>query len=254
MPEVLALLRAQPALSLQGLAVHIGSQLTDLAPYAAAFERLARLYRELRDAGFALRRLDFGGGLGVTYCDETPPAVADYVDLVRRATAGVEAELLFEPGRFLVADAGILVTRVIYVKEAPARNFVIVDSAMNDLLRPPLYEAWHDVRPVRAAPAPAGARPADIVGPICESSDTLARDRLLPPLRPGDLLAIFSAGAYGAVMSSTYNTRLEAPEVMVRGRDHAVVRPRQSYDRLIGRDRLPDWLDEPATRSSRGAA
>jgi diaminopimelate decarboxylase len=240
-----------PGIALEGLAVHIGSQLTGLAPFRAAFERVAALYRELRAAGLPLKRLDLGGGLGIAYGDETPPPdVAAYAAVAREATAGLGAELVFEPGRHLVGNAGVLVTRVIYVKDAPettegpGRRFVIVDAAMNDLIRPPLYGAWHDIVPV-AAPAPgAETRRVDIVGPICESADTFARQRPLPTVAEGDLLAICSSGAYGAVMSSAYNSRLPAPEVLARGGDFAVVRPRIDYEALLGRDCLPDWLDE----------
>jgi diaminopimelate decarboxylase len=176
--------------------------------------------------------------------------VAAYAAVAREATAGLGAELVFEPGRHLVGNAGVLVTRVIYVKDAPetsegpGRRFVIVDAAMNDLIRPPLYGAWHDIVPV-VAPAPgAETRRVDIVGPICESADTFARQRPLPTVAEGDLLAICSSGAYGAVMSSAYNSRLPAPEVLARGGDFAVVRPRIDYEALLGRDRLPNWLDE----------
>ena len=240
-----------PGIALEGLAVHIGSQLTGLAPFRAAFERVAALYRELRAAGLPLKRLDLGGGLGIAYGDETPPPdVAAYAAVARKATSGLGAELVFEPGRHLVGNAGILVTRVIYVKDAPGthdepgRRFVIVDAAMNDLIRPSLYGAWHDSVPV-AAPVPgAVTRRVDLVGPICESADIFARQRSLPPVAEGDLLAICSSGAYSAVMSSAYNSRLPAPEVLACGGDFAVVRPRIDYEALLGRDRLPAWLDE----------
>ena len=234
-----------PGLSLEGLAVHIGSQMTDLAPYRPAFERVVRLYRELEDAGVALGRLDFGGGLGIRYRDETPPDLDAYAEMVRALTQGLDAELVFEPGRLLVGNAGVLVTRVLYVKEGAARRFVIVDAAMNDLLRPSLYDAWHEIVPV-AAPAPgAVAAPVDIVGPICETTDAFARQRPLPPVEAGALLAIRSTGGYGAVMASTYNCRLPAPEVMVRGADYAVVRARPEHAELIAQDRMPEWLDGP---------
>jgi diaminopimelate decarboxylase len=246
-----------PGIALEGLAVHIGSQLTGLAPFRAAFERVAALYRELRAAGLPLKRLDLGGGLGIAYGEESPPPdVAAYAAVARAATAGLGAELVFEPGRHLVGNAGVLVTRVIYVKDGPGvedgpgvkdkpgRRFVIVDAAMNDLIRPPLYGAWHDIVPV-LAPAPGTeTRRVDIVGPICESADTFARQRPLPAVAEGDLLAICSSGAYGAVMSSAYNSRLPAPEVLARGGRFAVVRPRIDYEALLGRDRLPAWLDE----------
>ncbi len=241
--SVIARATALPGLSLEGLAVHIGSQLTDTAPYRAAFTRLIDLYRELRAAGVPLRRLDFGGGLGITYRDETPPDLSAYAGLVRELTAGLEAELVFEPGRCLVGSAGILVTRVLYVKDGAARRFVIVDAGMNDLIRPPLYDAWHEIVPVREAPANAVLAPVDVVGPVCESTDTFARQRDLPPLASGDLLAFGSVGAYGSVMASSYNCRPPAPEVLVRGADYAVVRPRLDVAAMIAHDSLPPWLE-----------
>jgi diaminopimelate decarboxylase len=243
-----------PGIRFEGLAVHIGSQLTDLAPFRAAFERVADLFGELRAAGYDLRRLDLGGGLGISYETRTPPDLKGYAAVVRQATAGLDARLLFEPGRVLVGDAGLLVTRVIYVKEGANRRFVIVDAAMNDLIRPTLYDAWHDIIPVAEPPPDAETRRVDLVGPVCETSDTFARQRPLPPVAPGDLLAICSTGAYGAVMSSAYNARPPAPEVLVRGREHAVVRPRPDYATLLGQDRLPSWLETPDTGASRGVA
>ena len=242
---------ALPGISLEGLAVHIGSQLTELEPYADAFARLSALFRRLQGQGVPLRRLDFGGGLGISYQGETPPDLARYAALVREATAGLTAEFIFEPGRFLVGNAGVLVTRVIYLKQGAARCFVIVDAAMNDLIRPAMYEAWHDFLPVSAPEPDAEAAPVDIVGPICETADTFARGRPLPPVAAGDLLAISSSGAYGAVMSSTYNCRLPAPEVMVRGSEFAIVRDRPSYDELIAGSRLPDWHETGAARPAR---
>jgi diaminopimelate decarboxylase len=242
-----------PGIALEGLAVHIGSQLTGLAPFQAAFERIAAFYAELRGAGMPLRRLDLGGGLGISYRDESPPEVGAYADVVRKATRGLDADLVFEPGRLMVGNAGVLVTRVLYVKDGRQNRFLVVDAAMNDLIRPTLYEAWHDVLPV-AEPAPdAETLPVDVVGPICETGDFLARQRPLAPVAGGDLLAICSTGAYSACMASTYNMRLPAPEVLVRARDWAVVRPRPGYEELIARDRLPPWL-EPAAEVSRGVA
>ncbi|HLJ20204.1 MAG TPA: diaminopimelate decarboxylase [Stellaceae bacterium] len=231
-----------PGLRPVGLAVHIGSQLTDLAPFEAAFRRLIDLALELRQSGLAVERLDLGGGLGVRYHAESPPPVEDYAALVRRLTHNLGFRLSFEPGRALVASAGLLLSRVIYVKPGVTRRFVIQDAAMNDLIRPSLYEAWHEIVPVRE-PAPGAPRePADIVGPICESGDMIALGRPLPPVEAGDLLAILSAGAYGAVMSSSYNTRLLVPEVLVQGEEFAVIRPRPSYEELLGQDRIPSWL------------
>ena len=240
--EVAQRAQAMPGIALEGLAVHIGSQLTDLAPYGAAFAKLGGLYRDLQASGVPLKRLDFGGGLGIAYRGETPPDLMGYAALVREAVKDLDAELIFEPGRFIVGNAGVLVARVIYVKQGASRRFVVLDAAMNDLIRPAMYDAWHEFVPVKA-PAPGAAlAPVDIVGPICESADTFAQQRPLPPVAAGDLLAICSSGAYGAVMSSTYNCRLPAPEVMVQGAAHAVVRARPSYDDLIAGSKLPDWL------------
>jgi len=238
-----------PGIAIEGLAVHIGSQLTDVAPFGAAFTRLAALYGELKAEGVPLKRLDLGGGLGIPYGGEAPPELAAYAALAREAVRGLDADLVFEPGRYLVGNAGVLVTRVLYVKAGAARRFVIVDAAMNDLMRPSLYDAWHQIVPVREAPAGAQRGLVDIVGPICETADTFARQRPMAPLAAGDLLAICSTGAYGAVMSSTYNGRLPAPEIMVRGGDHAVVRPRPDHAALMAQERWPAWLAPEAETS-----
>ena len=251
---VFAQAKAMPGIDLQGLAVHIGSQLLDLAPYRAAFRRLAKLYGDLRTQGFALRRMDLGGGLGIAYAEEAAPNIKAYSEIIREATAGLDAELIVEPGRFLVGNAGVLLTRVIYVKEGAARRYLVVDAAMNDLIRPMLYEAWHEILPVIEAPAGAASTPVDIVGPICETTDTFARERPLPPVAAGELLAICSTGAYGAVMSSSYNARLPAPEVLVRGGRFAVVRQRPRHDDLIAQDRVPDWLLDDEGFSARREA
>ena len=255
-PEAAALARDLPGIALQGLAVHIGSQLTDLAPFRAAFARLVTLYVELRAEGLPLGHLDLGGGLGIAYRDEVPPALGAYAETVRELCDGLEARLVLEPGRALVGNAGVLVTRVIYVKEGVARRFLVVDSAMNDLIRPSLYDAWHELLPLAKPAIGAAYEPADIVGPICETGDTLARQRPMPPMAADDLLAISSSGAYGAVMASSYNSRLLPPEVVVRGGDWAVSRPRQGYDELIGRDSVPDWLEtgEPGAADAPGPA
>jgi diaminopimelate decarboxylase len=251
---VLARAAELPGISIEGLAVHIGSQLTEIEPYRAAFERVAGLYRELKRAGLGLRRLDLGGGLGIRYRDEAPPDLDAYAAAARKAAAGLDAQLVFEPGRFLVGNAGVMVTRVLYVKSGSERSFLVVDAAMNDLLRPSLYDAWHEIVPL-AAPAPgAGTAPVDVVGPICETTDTFARQRPMPPVGAGDLLAFRSSGAYAATMGSTYNCRLPAPEVMVRGGDYAVVRVRPDHAEMIAQDRLPEWLDDPDADLSRGAA
>jgi diaminopimelate decarboxylase len=238
-----------PGIRLEGLAVHIGSQLTELAPYRAAFRRLAELYAALRAEGLPLRRLDLGGGLGLAYREEQPPTPEDYARLARETVGGLGAQLICEPGRHLVGGAGLLLTRVLYVKEGATRSFLIVDAAMNDLIRPTLYEAWHDIVPVKepAPDAPAGRY--DIVGPVCESGDFLAKHRALPPPEAGDLLAIANAGAYGAVMASTYNSRPLVPEVLVKAGSFFVVRPRPSYATLIALDCLPPWLQEQSEES-----
>jgi len=243
--------REIPGIRVEGLAVHIGSQLTDIAPYRLAFERLIALYRELRAAGLPLKRLDFGGGIGISYrhgpegeeIGEADARVNAYADTVRGLVQGLDAEFLFEPGRLLVGNAGVLVTRVLYVKDNGPRRFVIIDAAMNDLIRPSLYDAWHEIMPLVQPTAGAPLSPVDVVGPICESSDTFARQRPLPPVAEGDLLAFSSAGAYSFVMASTYNSRPLAPEIMVRGDRSAVVRPRMDYETMIGQDCLPAWLD-----------
>ncbi len=249
-PAILARARDLAGISLQGIAVHIGSQLLDLAPYRAAFARLVALYRELQAAGYPLRRLDLGGGLGIAYRGEQTPDLRAYAAVVREATAGLDADLIFEPGRLLVGRAGVLLTRVIYLKEGSSRRYAIVDAAMNDLIRPMLYEAWHEILPAREAAPGAERAPVDIVGPICETTDTFARGRPLPPLAAGDLLTICSAGAYSAVMSSSYNARLPAPEVLVRGDRFAVVRPRLDHEALISQDRMPDWLEGESPRQT----
>ena len=237
-----------------GLAVHIGSQITDLAPFRAAFARIAGLVAELRAAGHAVRRLDLGGGLGIAYGRETPPSPAEYASLVEEVIGPLKAELVLEPGRALVGDAGVLVTRVLHVKDGSTRRYVIVDAAMNDLLRPALYDAYHAIRLVQEAPAEAATAPVDVVGPVCESGDSFAVGRRLPPVGSGDLLVIDSAGAYGAVMASSYNSRPPAPEVLVKGAEYAVVRPRPDIDDLLSQDLMPDWLAAPGETRSRGAA
>lgn len=241
------LAQSLPGIAPVGLAVHIGSQLVDLDPYRRAFARLAELVRALRTAGLAVDRLDLGGGLGIRYRDERAPEIEKYARLVSSVFAGLGLSLAFEPGRVLSGPAGILVARVVYVKDGTARRFVVVDAAMNDLIRPALYDAWHDIVPVdRRLQNPALA-PADVVGPVCETGDTFAVDRDLPALSHGDLIAFTAAGAYGAVMSSTYNSRLLVPEVLVAGERIAVIRPRQSYEALLSLDRIPSWLDDCAS-------
>jgi diaminopimelate decarboxylase len=231
-----------------GLAVHIGSQIMDVAPLADAFARLRALTEQLRAKGHRIERLDLGGGLGVVYDDpagmaEGPQRIEAYANIVKQAMAGLDVEIALEPGRIIVANAGIMIARVIGFNERrDGRVFAVLDAGMNDLLRPAMYESHHEIRRVRA-PAPGTApRRYDVVGPICESSDSFATDRELPELKIGDLVAFLSAGAYGATMSSTYNMRRLLPEVLVEGGRYAVVRPRQSFEELIGLDRMAPWL------------
>jgi diaminopimelate decarboxylase len=231
-----------PGIESVGLAVHIGSQIVDVTPSRAAFERVAGLVLALRQAGFGVRQVDLGGGLTVPYGDEVPATPAQYAAIVREVFDPLDVALAFEPGRFMVAAAGALVASVVCVKEGE-RRIIVVDAAMNDLVRPAMYKAEHRIIPLRA-PAPGDMlTPADVVGPICETTDTFTRSRLLPPLHEGELVAFMTAGAYGAAMSSTYNTRPLVPEVLVDGDRFAVIRARQSYDALLALDDVPDWLD-----------
>lgn len=233
-----------PGLAVTGVDMHIGSQMLDLEPLDAAFEKLADLVRALRQDGHAIDHADLGGGLGVAYRPDDPDELemlARYGTMVRRHFGNLGVQLVFEPGRFLVGNAGILVTRVLLVKAGESKRFIVVDAAMNDLIRPTLYEAHHEIVPVRAASgAPQGR--ADIVGPVCESGDFLAQSRPFPEVAAGDLLAVKTGGAYGAVQANQYNSRLLVPEVLVDGDRHAIVRPRPSYADLIGLDRVPAWL------------
>jgi diaminopimelate decarboxylase len=237
------------AAGLQGVAVtgvdmHIGSQIIDLEPFDNATALLAELARDLLSDGHRLHHIDVGGGLGVPYREdnEPPPDPAAYAAIIKRHTADLGLKLVFEMGRMIAGNAGILVTQVIYVKEGEGKTFVIVDAAMNDLIRPTLYDAHHDIKPVVEPPVDAPRLVADVVGPVCETGDYLALGRDLPAVKPGDLLAVMTAGAYGAVQASTYNTRRLVPEVLVRGGDRAIVRPRPSYEDVIALDRIPPWL------------
>jgi diaminopimelate decarboxylase len=245
-----------PGIEPVGLAVHIGSQTGGgLGPFQEAFERLATLILELRQIGLVVRSVDLGGGLGIRYHAETPPDPKDYARLVQGVFGTLDVEIACEPGRVLVGPSGLLVAKVIYVKDGASRRFVIVDAAMNDLIRPALYEAWHDIVPVRLPAPGAVLSPADVVGPICESADSFASARDLPPLDEDDLVALTGAGAYGAVMSSTYNSRLLVPEVLVSGSRFAVIRARPSYEAMLGLDAVPDWLADPLEPArKRGAA
>jgi diaminopimelate decarboxylase len=242
--EFCAQATAKPGIHLVGVAMHIGSQITELAPFENAAALLIELARDLMRGGHRLEHIDFGGGLGIPYQsdDEPPPLPAAYAGMIKRLTKNLELKLVFEIGRMIAGNAGVLITRVIYVKQGLEKIFVVVDAAMNDLVRPTLYEAFHEIRPVRA-PRP-GTRwiVADVVGPVCESGDYLALDRKLPAVAAGDLLAVMTAGAYGAVQAGTYNTRALVPEVLVRGSQSAVVRPRFGTDAIIALDRLPPWL------------
>ncbi|HXX04624.1 MAG TPA: diaminopimelate decarboxylase [Xanthobacteraceae bacterium] len=227
-----------------GVDMHIGSQITELTPFNDAFALLADFVRLLRADGHTIRHVDLGGGLGIPYREdnEPPPDPRAYAAVVKRATRGLDCQLIFEPGRLIVGNAGILVTRVLYVKRGEAKTFVIVDAGMNDLVRPTLYDAHHEIRPVREPAAEAPRIVADVVGPVCESGDFIALDRPLIEPRPSDLLAIMSAGAYGAVEAGTYNTRALVPEVLVRKGEWALVRPRVPAEELITLDRMPPWL------------
>jgi diaminopimelate decarboxylase len=227
-----------------GVDMHIGSQITELDPFSDAFALLADFVRELRADGHVIRHVDLGGGLGIPYREdnEPPPDPSAYAAVVKRATRDLDCQLIFEPGRLIVGNAGILVTRVLYVKRGEAKTFVIVDAGMNDLVRPTLYDAHHDLRPVKEAPVGAPRLIADLVGPVCESGDFIAQDRPMTEPKAGDLVAIMSAGAYGAVQASTYNTRALVPEVLVRKGEWALVRPRVSVQELIALDRMPAWL------------
>lgn len=242
--QVYAQAAAMAGIGVVGIDVHIGSQLTDLAPFRLAYQKVAELTGLLRADGHDIRRLDLGGGLGIPYtrANEAPPLPVEYGGLIKETVGHLGCEIEIEPGRLVAGNAGILVTRVIYVKSGEGRDFLILDGAMNDLVRPAMYEAHHDIVPV-IEPAPgAEQRPYDIVGPVCETGDTFARGRMMPPAKEGDLVAFRGAGAYGAVMASEYNTRPLVPEVLVNGDQFAVIRARPSFDEIINRDTIPEWL------------
>jgi diaminopimelate decarboxylase len=242
--DVYAYARTLPGLSVHGVDMHIGSQITDLQPFDDAFALLAEFVQALRADGHRIEHVDLGGGLGIAYRNDNnpPPSPEQYARVVAQRTAGLGCKLIVEPGRFIVGNAGALVASVIYLKKGENKHFVIVDAAMNDLVRPTLYDAHHEILPVKEATPDAYRTRGDVVGPVCESGDYLALDRDLPELAAGDLLAVMSAGAYGAVQAGTYNTRLLVPEVLVKGADYSVVRPRRTYEELIGLDTLPPWL------------
>jgi diaminopimelate decarboxylase len=242
--EIYAHAARLPGIEVVGVDVHIGSQLTDLSPFAQAFARVVDLVRVLRGDGHTIRRLDLGGGLGIPYerGNAAPPHPDHYANVVRQATEGLDCDIILEPGRLIAGNAGVLVTQVLYVKEGESRRFVIVDAAMNDLIRPSLYDAYHEIVPVRQADVGAPREPVDVVGPVCETGDVFAKARPLPSLAAGDLVALLSAGAYGAVMASTYNSRPLVPEVLVDGDRFAVVRRRLEPAEIMDFDQLPPWL------------
>ena len=235
---------ALPGIDVIGIDVHIGSQLTQLEPFELAYQKVAELTETLRADGHNIRRLDLGGGLGIPYTrsNEAPPLPTDYGAMVKRVLGHLNCEIEIEPGRLIAGNAGILVSQVIYVKEGEDRKFLILDAAMNDLIRPAMYEAHHDIEPVIEPQAGADRATYDVVGPVCESGDTFAKGREMAQMTAGDLVAFRSAGAYGAVMSSEYNTRPLIPEVMVNGSEFAVIRSRPSFDEIINRDTIPEWL------------
>jgi diaminopimelate decarboxylase len=234
-----------PGIEIVGVDVHIGSQITELEPFRAAFARVAELIAELRADGHNILRADLGGGLGVPYrLDNAPPPDPDaYGDVIAAATKGLDVQVILEPGRLIAANAGILVARVIYVKPGESKNFLVLDAGMNDLIRPALYDAHHDIVPVVAPDPHRPMRRYDVVGPVCETADCFARDRDLPESQGNDLMAILTAGAYGAVMASAYNARPPAPEILVNGREWCVVKPRLTLEALIALERVPGWLE-----------
>ena len=233
-----------PGLRAIGIDVHIGSQLTDLTPFAEAFDLVVALTEQLRAEGHEITRLDLGGGLGIPYerSNEAPPLPSAFCDLIKEKVGHLGVEVEIEPGRLIAGNAGLLVSKVIYLKSGEDRNFLILDCAMNDLIRPSMYDSFHEIVPV-VEPAPGVEQePFDVVGPVCESGDTFAKQRVMPPVGPGDLVAFRSAGAYGAVMASEYNTRPMIPEVLVQGDQFAVIRARPTFDEMINRDIIPEWL------------
>jgi len=243
--EVYARAAALPAIDVAGIDMHIGSQITELEPFAKAFKLMGELTEELRKDGHNIRHLDLGGGLGVPYrgTNDVPPHPDEYAAMVKKTLGHLNLKFVLEPGRMIVGNAGVLVSRVIYIKDGTEKHFVIQDAAMNDLIRPTLYDAYHEIIPV-AEPTSAETMNADVVGPVCESGDYLAKGRRLPRLEAGDLLATMTAGAYGAVQAGTYNTRPLVAEVLVRDGKWALVRPRQTYEELIGLDRLASWQEK----------
>ena len=243
-PAVYAEAATLPGLAVIGIDVHIGSQLTELEPFEQAYLKVADLTLRLRSEGHTITRLDLGGGLGIPYTrtNEAPPLPSDYGALIKRTVGHLGCEIEIEPGRMISGNAGILVSKVIYVKNGAARDFLILDAAMNDLIRPSMYDAHHDIDPVVQPPPGTESHAFDVVGPVCETGDTFAKGRNMPPLAEGDLVAFRSAGAYGAVMASEYNTRPLIPEVLVKDDHFAVIRARPTFDEMINRDTIPEWL------------
>ena len=233
-----------PGIKVTGIDMHIGSQITDLQPFDDAFKLLKELVETLRADGHTIEHVDIGGGLGIPYrLDNSPPPLPDaYADIVLGQLQGLNCKIVMEPGRLIVGNAGVMITEVIYIKDGGDKTFVIVDAAMNDLIRPTLYEAWHEIQPVTISAANVPRIKADVVGPVCETGDYLALDREMAMPKPGDLLSVGSAGAYGAVQAGTYNSRPLIPEVLVKGGEFHVIRPRPDYDSLIGLDSVPAWL------------
>ncbi|NOD98656.1 diaminopimelate decarboxylase [Ruegeria sp. HKCCD6228] len=242
--DVYAHAASLPGLEVIGIDVHIGSQLTELEPFELAYTKVAELTEQLRAEGHNIRRLDLGGGLGIPYTrsNDAPPLPVEYGALIKKTLGHLGCEIEIEPGRLIAGNAGLMVSKVIYVKSGEGRDFLIVDGAMNDLIRPAMYEAHHDIVAVQEPAAGVEQQAYDIVGPVCESGDTFAKQRSMPPLKSGDLIAFRSAGAYGAVMASEYNTRPLIPEVLVNGDQFAVIRERPSFDEIINRDTIPSWL------------
>ncbi|WP_377508988.1 diaminopimelate decarboxylase [Octadecabacter sp. R77987] len=242
--EVYALAATLAGLKVIGIDVHIGSQLTQLDPFEAAYRKVADLTEQLRADGHEITRLDLGGGLGIPYerSNSAPPLPVEYGQLIERTVGHLGCEIEIEPGRLISGNSGIMVSKVIYVKSGEDRNFLILDGAMNDLIRPAMYDAWHDIVPVVEPAAGVEQQRYDIVGPVCESGDTFAKARDMPPLAADDLVAFRSAGAYGAVMASEYNSRPLIPEVLVNGDQFAVIRPRPTFEDMINRDSIPEWL------------
>ena len=235
-----------PAIDIVGVDVHIGSQIDTLAPFEMAIKKVGGLITRLRSQGHIIKSFDIGGGLGIPYSDNTksPPPPSEYGAMVKRLTSGMDVEMIFEPGRMIAGNSGVLMSEVLYVKQGEDRTFLIIDAAMNDLIRPALYDAYHDIEPVRAPGPELTETLYDVVGPICESGDTFTKRRMLPDMSAGDLLVFHSAGAYGAAQASQYNTRPLVPEVLVKGDKFSVIRKRPTIDHILSSESIPDWLDE----------